>query len=1069
MGGGGKKGGEQTVGYKYYVGMHMVFCQGPVDYFLRLTVGEDNRVAWEGKASGGQIKVDKPKLFGGDDREGGVKGTFDILMGYPDQQKNDYLLAQIGSNIPAYRGVFSIVARQVYWGNNPYLKPARARLQRIYVRQDGIEQWYPGKAGIPYGDIDEYPTEVHTEPTPFELQMFVSQHEPYGITFLENGSGTIWDLQAREAYATTPSLGAINTEVYTFDSTNHLYALGATISGLELFKLTIDGTIVSADIIDPNFTLIGSTLRALERSPGSVDIYAGLANVTLTGYIHKAPLGPPALVAHTLSGRDFAISAQGQIVGVFQPDGASSDFSLIEMDEFGAPGTQHDYVGLSGRGDITYAQICHVESAGHWFVWMDGNFYLIDDVTFAVKSSGAMADQLRLQAEDPSNTTVWFGFREYSLVTGALIRQLNHVLWGALGSGPEQVYDKWGHGIWQRISGLTGPFVSYMFDKGAYDMNPAHMIRECLTDPDWGMGYLDDDVDDAAFEQAADILHAERMGMSMLWDKQATLEAFIGDVVRHIDGALYVSRSTGKFRLKLTRADYDPDTLILLDESNIESISDPSRPQFGELVNSVSVKFWQRNNGKPDTVTVQDPAGVQMQGAVLNTTIQYDGFTNLDVAGRVADRDLRALSNPFLTCTIITGEVAADLDIGDVFKLQYPKWQIHEPIVMRITGFGMSDGRDNKVRIQCVEDVFSTPMNSVVAPPAEEWVDPAGPPDPAAASVAFEVPYYEMVQVLGQATTDSNIAANPELGHVGAAAMRGNDAAINAHLWVDDAGDGFEDAGAMDLAPGGFLVDALNRTDTLLTLENFEDLDLVEIGSHAQIGDGEFHELVRIDGINASTGVVSVGRGVLDTVPQLHLAGAKVLFWDNHAGADLTEYVSGETIDVKVQPHSGQGVVSLAQCPTHEVTLIGRAYLPYPPGDLRINGLSYSDAPQEEILSITWTHRDRLQQTSGELADHFDGSIGPEDGTLYRVQGYINDALVHVEDDIAGTGTVWFPGGEGLIMIEVHAKRDGVYSMQAATHEFFYTGIVDARVTENEDLRYTEDGDQLESLRVTEA
>jgi hypothetical protein len=45
-----------------------------------------------------------------------------------------------------------------------------------------------------------------------------------------------------------------------------------------------------------------------------------------------------------------------------------------------------------------------------------------------------------------------------------------------------------------------------------YDMNPAHIIRECLTDTNWGMGYPESDIDDVSFTAAANTLYSESNG-----------------------------------------------------------------------------------------------------------------------------------------------------------------------------------------------------------------------------------------------------------------------------------------------------------------------------------------------------------------------------------------------------------------------------------------------------------------------------------------------------------------------------------------------------------------------------
>ena len=55
MGGSSK---AQTVGYKYYLGMHAIMCHGPVDKVTRFSV--DGKVAWSGTSTGGAVSVNAP-------------------------------------------------------------------------------------------------------------------------------------------------------------------------------------------------------------------------------------------------------------------------------------------------------------------------------------------------------------------------------------------------------------------------------------------------------------------------------------------------------------------------------------------------------------------------------------------------------------------------------------------------------------------------------------------------------------------------------------------------------------------------------------------------------------------------------------------------------------------------------------------------------------------------------------------------------------------------------------------------------------------------------------------------
>lgn len=70
------------------------------------------------------------------------------------------------------------------------------------------------------------------------------------------------------------------------------------------------------------------------------------------------------------------------------------------------------------------------------------------------------------------------------------------------------------------------------------------------------------------------------------------------------------------------------------------------------------------------------------------------------------------------------------------------------------------------------------------------------------------------------------------------------------------------------------------------------------------------------------------------------------------------------------------------------MTLDRRAIRPLPPGRMQGNG-SYTpdvDALDTGHLVLSWTHRDRLTQTSPVIVDHTGASIGPEPGVSYIVE-----------------------------------------------------------------------------------
>lgn len=851
----GGKSKAQTIGYKYYLGMHLSLCHGPIDFLTQARV--DNREAWSGNNSGGSIQINAEELFGGEKREGGVSGTIDVAMGGPTQTKNSYLVRMLGSLIPAYRGVVSLIFRQCYLGNNPYLKTWAFRGQRIHVRQDGIPQWY-------------------------------------------------------DEFAAISAVGEGNIDLVQYFPT------------LEKGK-------------DPGYP----------NPPGL--------------YPNSITIGPYDTVAQVVAGN---------------PDGSGN---CRPDDYFVFNGVQ---VGSSAAQIYPAGTILHTIPVG-------------DTLTIQIR-----------------NTI-------------------------------------------DRFTGVTGGL--YLRFPGRLDMNPAHIIRECLTDPDWGMGYTEADCDEDSFRAAARTFKNEGLGISLLWDKSTKIEDFVQTVQGHVDCALYVSRKTGKFVIKPIRGGYDESTLLRLDESNIVSVDDPVRTAFGELVNSVTVTYWDGNTGKDGSVTVTDTALVQQQGVVINSPLQYPGFTGPRNATIAAQRDLRALSTPLLSCTITADSDAKDLEIGDVFKFSWSRWGLVD-VVMRVNGISYGTGRNNRVKIQCTQDVFDTDTSVQIVVPNPGWSDPSAPPSPVEEQIAVEAPYWELVQFQGQADTDNKLASHPEIGYVLAAGSQ-PPSAINASLYTDS-GTGFQDAGSLDFTPSGYLTAPLNKTATIFTLTDQDGLAEVVLGTHVQIGD----ELMRVDTVDATTGVVTVGRGILDTVPQAHPAGAVALFWDNYAGFDPTEYVEGEEVDAKIVPISGAGVLPIEEATPMSVTIVGRAARPYAPGNFRVNNGLYLDVQYSGLLTISWAHRDRLQQTSGNFIDHTAGDIGPEAGTTYRLDGYIDGVLSHTEDGIEGTSTTWTPSGNGIVRVEVHSVRAELDSFQAASHSFLYISEGNARVDVNGDGRITEDG----NYRVTE-
>lgn len=143
---------KQTVGYSYYMGIHMGMGRGPIDELLEIQVG--GLKAWEGSmTANGSFKIDKANLFGGTKGEGGIKGTFDLMMGGPDQVMSTGLRKMLQGNQPQFRGVVSGFFDGLVCAMSPYPKAWTFRLRRILAGWDG-GVWYGEKATIPMTGYD---------------------------------------------------------------------------------------------------------------------------------------------------------------------------------------------------------------------------------------------------------------------------------------------------------------------------------------------------------------------------------------------------------------------------------------------------------------------------------------------------------------------------------------------------------------------------------------------------------------------------------------------------------------------------------------------------------------------------------------------------------------------------------------------------------------------------------------------------------------------------------------------------------------------------------------------------
>lgn len=563
------------------------------------------------------------------------------------------------------------------------------------------------------------------------------------------------------------------------------------------------------------------------------------------------------------------------------------------------------------------------------------------------------------------------------------------------------------------------------------DLNAAHIIRECLTSQEWGLGYNSADIDVSSFTTAADTLFTEGFGLSIKWSTSAKIDEFISEILRHIDATLFIDRATGLFRLKLIRNDYDVNTIPSLDENNVVKISDFKTTEPNELINTITVQYTDLAIRKENSTTIQDIALIAQQGFTNAEQIEYVGITKGALAAKVAARDLRALSTPLTTATLYVDRSVNDLNVGDVFKFSWIKYGVQN-IVMRVTNIELGNIQDGQIRIQATQDVFGLSEAIYSEPPPSGWINPASPPVVAPFHYAFEAPYWELAQRYG----DLNASAVDTLsGYTLISAVRPSNA-INAVIFSDPNNTGsWVDSGTLDFCPTALLQASVGYGDTTWSIGSGIDLDQVRVGSYAVI-DSEFFV---VNSISDTT--LTVGRGVLDTVPAPHANGVRIYFVDDFCESDQVEYVNNQTSRNRVCPTTSLGTLAVTSAVSQLVTINRRQTRPFVAQNIKINNVAYPTNVAGNVdLVITWSHRDRLLQTVN-LIPTTSGNVGPETGVTYSL--WIRTLAGTQIATITGlTGTTHtftqaqLGANYGVLRLQVQAIRDGITSWQMHDIQF---------------------------------
>lgn len=965
--------GQKPKVYDFLYALDYAVCHGPVDSYNELTFRD--KVGFVGPVTvDGASYIEKNELFGGDDGgEGGISGTVEFYLGGWFQKVSSNLAGLLGltpNTAPGYRGV----AHVFFHGSRP-----------------------PG----------EEDRSVFT--VPITGNYSGSMQTDGSAELLAQGTGSSANFtELADAFPDNPISGEAAETYY------RLYtppALGANHQYSELVILDASDLAIQIDSGLGSFAAYAQTTSPTTGSnvwAGGIAIACYDAYGNQVGYASDAADDASHPPGTTTAAASLSIPATTRIIrwrfGVTRNiNGVNYNYAELQLRQ----GWLTNYFG------DTYEFLGNEDEAvsPRGFKWSTGNPYLQPPVVNATRSPKGLTGVDSLIY--PITGTNEHGVYLIAGSTGGDVferdddRDTQVFLNNVIGPALDRIFGP----LYQRQSNRNEAVNKTHLP----DANPACMIYECMTNSDWGKGDPPEAFDTQSYIDAANTLADENFGLSMLWNGQAKIEEFVGEVLDHIKGMQFQDPATGLWTLKLLRDDYDTEDCLLFDESN-SRIQDVKTTLWGETINKIIVTYTDPESEEEATVEETNLANVAIQGGVSPDTRDYHGIRNPWLAKIVCQRDLAEASATLTSCVVHVPRSEGPVRPGDVIELNHTRIDVVG--FFRVNEVDPGSSKAKTLKLTVVEDVFSVsaPTRAVtpVEPPANpDLVDPA-----AMGNIMFmSAPYFMLTQEQRDTLTEDEVVVMVM-------------ASDNDRHYSDVSIQYFTDS----TTGGTALVEAMRSSEWPLTaledplvaearseidsavLEAAANDAILSAGQYFFVGNTDAtHEVIALESYNGTSDRWTVLRGVHDTVPLAHEAGTDLRRGtSNSSNTDPIVRDIDEDIEYYVLPRtfSGQRLDYAFHTPD-TYTTVARQGLPYRPANIAVDGNDmftggqYLSGTIPATLDFTWANRDKDAEIGPIVAWDAD-NVTPPAGQTITIRFWAGenfDVLDHEVTGLTGTST----------------------------------------------------------------
>lgn len=260
----------------------------------------------------------------------------------------------------------------------------------------------------------------------------------------------------------------------------------------------------------------------------------------------------------------------------------------------------------------------------------------------------------------------------------------------------------------------TSKLGTNLFYRG-YDANAAEILYEIYTDDWWGLKKTSSEMDLASFQDCAQTLFDQNLGISLQVDSSTSAQEVINMVEQHVDAVVYTHPTTGLITMYLLRADFVVADIPVINSDNSSNL-DFHRPTFRSLASGVKVKWTNPDKAyQEDIVDWQNQAFFESIGEEGTEEVSLPGLTQSFVASAAADQIGRTITRPIAVAKFKMSRLGFDFHRGTPFTLDYPELAIG-PIVMRVTAIDYGSFEDGEIEVSAVQDTYITPVFTLPFP-----------------------------------------------------------------------------------------------------------------------------------------------------------------------------------------------------------------------------------------------------------------------------------------------------------------------------------------------------------------